>query len=217
VKKPRWAVRFERGLWLWSEKEIDFLKNNLNGKRSVKWVVKQLGRSRSSVNFVTWRMKISQRFHYRASGDVSDLIGKKINHAILTGPAFKKKHKVRVYYTDDRFPGEKFSVDVGSVRSGTSTFVRGPLRRSVGSITKQGYRVIWIKGKKHLEHRVVMEKVLGRKLKKGETVHHGPLGRSCNDPENLSLRTSGRHPQGWSPREMKDYLMTVPKKLGGLA
>jgi hypothetical protein len=61
-----------------------------------------------------------------------------------------------------------------------------------------------------------MQKILGRKLRKGETVHHKNGKRADNRPQNLELRMSGNHPKGWSLRQMREYLKTVPKRLGGL-
>lgn len=45
------------------------------------------------------------------------------------------------------------------------------------------------------EHRVVMEKILGRKLGKYETVHHKDGNKANNSPDNLELWAS-RHGRG---------------------
>lgn len=43
------------------------------------------------------------------------------------------------------------------------------------------------------QHRVVMERVLGRKLKKGEIVHHVDGNKKNNHPSNLQVMTQADH------------------------
>jgi hypothetical protein len=50
-----------------------------------------------------------------------------------------------------------------------------------------GYPWVRVDGVVRAEHRVVMEKKLGRSLKKGESVHHKDGNRTNNDPDNLEL------------------------------
>ena len=44
-----------------------------------------------------------------------------------------------------------------------------------------------------LAHRVIMENILGRLLKKGEVVHHIDGNKHNNNPENLQLMTANEH------------------------
>jgi hypothetical protein len=43
------------------------------------------------------------------------------------------------------------------------------------------------------QHRVVMERILGRKLRKGEIVHHIDSNKKNNKPKNLMVMTQSEH------------------------
>ncbi|KKN31726.1 hypothetical protein LCGC14_0821110 [marine sediment metagenome] len=50
-----------------------------------------------------------------------------------------------------------------------------------------GYFVIRVDGHYVAEHRYVMEQMLGRKLRKGEMVHHKDGNKTNNAPQNLEV------------------------------
>lgn len=64
------------------------------------------------------------------------------------------------------------------------------------TVTTGGYIAIHMgQGKRKLEHRLVMEQILGRPLARTEQVHHKDANKLNNAPSNLELR-SGPHGAG---------------------
>lgn len=77
--------------------------------------------------------------------------------------------------------------------------IHSPLRpiakAGEGTIDKNGYRSVSYNGIQILEHRLIMEKAIGRTLTKDETVHHINGIKDDNRLENLELWIS-KHPKG---------------------
>jgi hypothetical protein len=85
-----------------------------------------------------------------------------------------------------------------------------PVKRDGGKgyISRQGYRFFHrpshpnaMKNGQIAEHIIVMTEMLGRPLRKGETVHHKNGIKADNRPENLELWTQ-THPYGQSVHDM---------------
>lgn len=91
-------------------------------------------------------------------------------------------------------------------------------RKGEGSINTDGYKLVWVGDKMVYEHRLVMERHLGRELLRHETVHHVNGVRLDNRLENLELWSSS-HPPGqrvadkiaWA-REILALYATLPSQ-----
>lgn len=70
------------------------------------------------------------------------------------------------------------------IRKG-STDTRPQRKSGTGTISRNGYKLIHTNGKQRLEHVLVAEKALGKKLPEGALVHHVDRNKLNNDPRNL--------------------------------
>ncbi len=74
--------------------------------------------------------------------------------------------------------------------------------------TNRGYVTIQHEGRACLEHRVLMEEHLGRKLVRGENVHHKNGKRNDNRLSNLELWVS-HQPSGQRPADLVQWAYEI--------
>lgn len=82
--------------------------------------------------------------------------------------------------------------------------------RGSGSINSHGYRRIFVNARPKLEHRVVMERSLGRPLLDHEEVHHRNGQRADNRLENLELWSTSQ-PSGQRVQDKLCWAIEIVK------
>lgn len=82
-----------------------------------------------------------------------------------------------------------------------------------GNITHDGYMLVVHRGRKMMQHRVVMQEHLGRDLLPDETVHHKNGDRLDNRLENLELWSS-RHPSGQRVQDKVEFAIDFLRTYG---
>lgn len=84
-------------------------------------------------------------------------------------------------------------------RPGAIAGARNPAWNGGRRTRVDGYVEIWTPTGPRLEHRVVMERTLGRAVAEHEVVHHRDGNKQNNDPSNLELMTQSEHARHHAP------------------
>ncbi len=89
-------------------------------------------------------------------------------------------------------------------------------------LEKNGYFMVSKNGKKYYEHRLIMEKYLGRELEPSEHIHHKNHDRTDNRLENLEIVNASEHARHhMAPRakemSVKGHIAKKRKRDGNLS
>lgn len=80
---------------------------------------------------------------------------------------------------------------------------RTGIKKRTGFWYENGYKVLYNNGNSIKEHIFIMEQYLGRKLNKGEVVHHIDMNKTNNNINNLRLMTDKEHSRMHRREELK--------------
>lgn len=92
-------------------------------------------------------------------------------------------------------------------RPGVGVGSSNPAWRGGRRIRRDGYILLWTPKGERLEHQIIAEEKIGRKLLPDEVVHHINGNRQDNSPENLEVMTQSQH--------MKRHLKMMHKRRYG--
>lgn len=166
-----------RGNKRWANSELEYIKINYR-KLSVRDIAKELGRSEKATRGKIERMglNLSNLKRHGWSDSEEKLLKKHINE--------DKEHIKRL------FPDRKWPEIYSKARRMGRKY--DPYSRKI--ISGYGYKLIRSNGKYQPEHRKVVEKNIGRKLRHEEIVHHIDFDKQNNEIGNLYIfKNSSEH------------------------
>jgi hypothetical protein len=100
--------------------------------------------------------------------------------------------------TESQLEARRSNIRICIAKRGDTSGESNPHWRG-GSVISYGYRLIRVGRRYRPEHRLVMERILGRTLARSEHVHHKNGDKLDNRPENLQVLSWSEHGKLHSP------------------